>query len=224
MADKYVLKSLHLNGVLSLRQVKISCDFLSVISTSWDFELRIFCFGKRKLRPLVEEFSANISFRLYSPHVLPCIPRDLPCQCSHVLGLSKKDVATTLFWDEVDFMASISYLQKNRRTLYGIFRNRATVFRLLRAFLFVGGSAYRGMRCFECGGRRRCDQTPMLLVVAKTILCLGHIHHHPNQFFSSIAAVGGLQARPGSISALPICFFLPIPFFSLFFVSLGRRT
>ena len=91
------------------------------------------------------EFIAIIGFLLYCPLVLPYIPSDLPSLYGEVLGLGKKDVATILFGDEVDFMAIISYLQKNNCTLNSLFRRRATVLCILGAFLFLDGSSKRDL-------------------------------------------------------------------------------
>ena len=53
-------------------------------------------------------------------------------------------MAAIFFGDEVDFVALLSYLQKNGRAIDDVFRRRDTFLCLLRAFIFVGGTANKG--------------------------------------------------------------------------------
>ena len=80
----------------------------------------------------MKEFSVVIEFSLYCPFVVPYIPKDLPSLYGQVLGQGEEDVATILFRDEVDFIDLISYLQKNRQTLDGLYMCGAT------SFIFLG--------------------------------------------------------------------------------------
>ena len=60
------------------------------------------------------------------------------------LGLNDVSVTNVLFMDEVDFVALISYLQKNGQAINNVFGHKATILYLLGAFLFVGGTSIRG--------------------------------------------------------------------------------
>ena len=161
--DNHDCKSLHLNGLLSFCQVKISCDFLRAISTFWDSDLYIFILERRKLCPLVEEFSTIIGFFVYRLLNLPYIPRDFSFQFNCVLGLSKKGMTTMLFGNEVDFMALISYFQNNNQAFDCVYKRRVTLLCLLVDFLFVGGFENKGL--------------VMLLSVAKVVLVSKHYCH-----------------------------------------------
>ena len=92
-------------------------------------------------------------------------------------------MSTIRFRDEVDFMALISYLQKNSHTIDGVQRSRVTILCLFGVFLFVGDRVNKAPAILlRVVGVCR-DQTLMLLVIAETILCLDCLRHNPNQFF-----------------------------------------
>jgi len=182
--DRHDLKSLYLNGLFSLHLVKFLvislklCHFLGF--HSW----------KHKLCPLVDDFSATIGFPLYCPPVVLYIPLDLPSLYGQVLGLGREGVATILFKDEVEFMASISYLQKNSQTPDGAFRRKATLLCLFGAFLFVGSSANRVqmMLLFVVKAVHRdqtskeCGHIPSLTILLKEDTFQGSVDGELDQF------------------------------------------
>ena len=84
-------------------------------------------------------------------------------------------MATVLFGHDVKFMALISYLQKNIALLI-VYISVELLF-----FVFSGPSYWWVLLSVaEIVSR---GQTPMLLVIAETILCLDRIHYLPDQFF-----------------------------------------
>ena len=80
-------------------------------------------------------------------------------------------------------MAFISHFQENNQPLNGVYSCIAIHLCLLIAFLFMSGSTNRGPVVLSIVAEDCRDQTPMLLAMVETILCLNHVHHHPDQFF-----------------------------------------
>ena len=93
-------------------------------------------------------------------------------------------MATILFADELYFVILISYLQKNGRAIDNAFGHKATILCLLGAFLFVDGTSNKGhVALLSVVEEMHCDWTPMSLIIAKTIVYLDRLHHHPDRFF-----------------------------------------
>ena len=97
----------------------------------------------------MEEFSAILSFPVYCPPTLPTMSSNLSALYHYSMGLDDKSVTTILFWDEVDFVALISYLQKNGQAINNAFGHKATILCLLSAFLFVVGTSNRGLAALQ---------------------------------------------------------------------------
>ena len=88
-------------------------------------------------------------------------------------------MTTISFGDEVDFVALISYLQRNDRAIASAVECKATILCILGAFLFIDDTLHSGLvGLVSVVEEMHYNRTFKPLVVAKTILSVDQLHHH----------------------------------------------
>ena len=117
--NKHNLISLHLNGLVSLCQVKISLKFVRVATSFSDLELHIFHFGMRKLYPSFKKFNAIIGFLSIALQFY-LAPLGPPVSICRVLSPGKEDVSNILFRDK-STLYPISCICKGTITLLMVY-------------------------------------------------------------------------------------------------------
>ncbi|KAJ8424543.1 hypothetical protein Cgig2_010843 [Carnegiea gigantea] len=153
------LEDVLLSGLKMFLSLLVIKDLLRVAATFWDPEFHVFQFRNRKLCLLCYP-----GFSLYCHPTLLTNSSNLSTLYHYSLGLDDESVTTILFGDEVDFVALISYLQKNGRAINNAFSHKAAILCLLGTFLFMGGTSNRSPAALlSVVEEMHCDRTPISL-------------------------------------------------------------
>lgn len=179
------LKLYGLNTLVSLKQVRISWDFLRAAVTFWDSTHHVFRFGDKELCPFVDEWSCILGCFGYSLSALPTLDTRFSGDFMRLLGLSKAQVETFLDDDVVNLSTFRDRFETvPRSSLHRRYFRRAICFLLLNQYLFVGVGNTGNAGLIRMVDQLSDGRSPLHCSLAETILCLDRLSFDPSGAFS----------------------------------------
>ncbi|XP_074296255.1 uncharacterized protein LOC141626221 [Silene latifolia] len=172
--------------LLSLKQVKISWEFLRAATLFWDPEVHVFRFGDREICPMTEEFSVILGLSVQSPPALSNLDDELRKDFRDYLGITSR-LDEFLNGRRVNLCRLIAHFTSPsypRTVIDSRYNKRALVLFLLNHFLFVSPSTIFCHGCLlKVVKHMRNDCSPMALVLAETLHCLDTLRRNPEAAF-----------------------------------------
>ena len=204
--EKAEFKSIHLDGLFCLKQIRVDYNFLRAACGFWDPQQHVFCFGKNEICPMPDEFSAILGFPTATHPAVPRLSTSFVTSYERLLGLTSVEAK-----DMVDGRAvnMLKIVQKFRDPVTNLtekrHRRRALCLCLLNLFLFVDGGGDMGdASLIHVVEQIDADCSPVPMILVETLTCVDLVRADANQCFF------------GSPVLLQVCFYC---YFSIRFFS-----